>query len=515
MAEFNVPAVDPALKSAFEARAKQADAWLARLPFASPVDAAQQLLTALHAMNRSTLDSATRDTLLALYRPALARISTGLETLLGEAGIPPHAQPKQAGHLLRTLQHELAISCQLLLAQHKPDRKTPPRQTAALLARLLMAWRDIHYAHTLTYNPLPQGLWQQIHHTHALACRTGLADTAIGDVQPASLVYRKILLMALADPLHMSRGEQLHARAYLRAYAALATLRETDTPGESGCMVAPDRDLGPLLHTDSPAGHLWLDTDVLCRQLHDTALRLRTGDSPRRLGLPATMESDLALLVAKRLSKRWRNSTPRVFKRRPGSDAILEAVAGVSAIHRLLAQGEPVSFDEDDSSLISDVGLAQTQPAAVQRSRWTLRNDSAQGLSLEGTPEAALNLKVGDALALRPADTEQAGWSLAVIRWVAMHDCGRVELGVERLASQMQPVWIRPLRGHRKHPESALFVPGLPALKQPDRLLLPRYVYTSGMDAEIWHATRQFLLSFGRRHEHTPTFDLIDFTAFA
>jgi hypothetical protein len=101
MAEFNVPAVDPALKSAFEARAKQADAWLARLPFASPVDAAQQLLTALHAMNRSTLDSATRDTLLALYRPALARISTGLETLLGEAGIPPHAQPKQAGHLLQ------------------------------------------------------------------------------------------------------------------------------------------------------------------------------------------------------------------------------------------------------------------------------------------------------------------------------------------------------------------------------------------------------------------------------
>jgi hypothetical protein len=120
---------------------------------------------------------------------------------------------------------------------------------------------------------------------------------------------------------------------------------------------------------------------------------------------------------------------------------------------------------------------------------------------------------VGDPLALRADDA--ATWSLGTIRWIRMPDARQVDLGVERLAPQARPVWIRPLRGPRSaSPEPALFVPGLPALQQPDRLLLPRHLYEAGMDAEIWHAPRQYLLSFGRCHAHTPAFDLIDFTIF-
>lgn len=515
MAVFNVPDVDPALKSAFEARPKPAQAWLAHLPYASPLDAGQQLLSALHAMNRSDLDASARETLLTLYRPAMTRVAGSLENLLGETGIPSHIPQRHAGNQLRELHREHAIAYQHLLSNPDTSRKPSPRKTAERLTRLLCAWREHQIAHYLTYHPLPPGLWLDIHRSHALARQNGLADSVIGGSPPASLVYRKILLTALADPPHMSRGEQLHVRAYLRAFGAMAGLHERSTPGESGCAVTPDQDCGPAARTDAADVRFWLDTDALCRQLHDTALRLRTGDSPQRLGLPKGMEGELSLLVAKRLSKRWRNNTQRAFNRRPGREDRLEAVAGVSAIHRLLAQNTDKRLDEEDSLPIDDVDVLQTPPAAIQRSLWTLRNDSAAGLALTGLPAQPLNLKVGDALALRPASTDKPDWSLAVIRWIAMQDNGQVELGVERLAPHMEPVWIRPLRGHGKHPEPALLVPGLPALKQPDRLLLPRYVYTAGMDAEVWQATRQTLLSFGRRHEHTPRFDLVDFTAFA
>jgi hypothetical protein len=151
---------------------------------------------------------------------------------------------------------------------------------------------------------------------------------------------------------------------------------------------------------------------------------------------------------------------------------------------------------------------------AVNATDWTVSNDSAAGLALSGTPDAPLNLKVGDPLALR-AD-QAASWSLGVIRWVRMRDAREVELGVERLSPQIQPVWVRPMRGHRKaSPEPALFVPGLDALKQNDRLLLPRHLYQIGMDAEVLHAAHQYTLTFGRRLEHTPGFDLIDFTLIA
>ncbi len=154
--------------------------------------------------------------------------------------------------------------------------------------------------------------------------------------------------------------------------------------------------------------------------------------------------------------------------------------------------------------------LAAAAPASTIE--WISYNDSAAGLGLSGTPDAPLNLKVGDPLAVRVDDA--AEWSLGVIRWIRMRDARQVEFGVERLAPNVQPAWVRPLRGN-KTPEPALFVPGLTALKQSDRLLLPRHLYQVGMDAELWHTSHLYMLTFGRRFEHTPSFDLIDFTIFA
>jgi hypothetical protein len=190
-------------------------------------------------------------------------------------------------------------------------------------------------------------------------------------------------------------------------------------------------------------------------------------------------------------------------------------VAGVSAIHRLLEQIPGAERTEPDESLpIHDVPGMFASPAAVNATVWSVTNDSAAGVALAGTPDAPLNLKVGDPLALH-ADAA-TGWSLGTIRWIRMRDARQVELGVERLSPQIHPVWVRPLRGHsRANPEPALFLPGLPALKQNDRLLLPRHLYRTGMDAEVLHAPHQYTLSFGRLLEHTPGFDLIDFTVFA
>lgn len=514
MSGFSVPAVDPALRDAFEARPRQAGAWLTNLPFASPPDAAQLLLNALRAMNRSALDGATREALLKLYRPAVDRVSAGLERLLGDAGVPPHAQPRQHAALLCELACEHALGYKHLL---KPDGSVRPAQHARRLAEaaahLVAALRDVLVAHALAYSPTPPGLWRELHRLYAFVRQGGNTDAACGDAPPADRSYREALLLALADPPHMSRGELLHARAYVRAYAPLATLRVGGPVDRAGFALDPGSDRGPCPPEASGAAALWLDTEALCRRLHDTALRLRTGDTPRSLGLPDDMGGELALLVAKRLSKRWRSGAERAYPRRAGCADPVEIVAGVSAIHRLLAEaagGEDAAAD--DTLPVGEAGLLAAPLPAVRISRWTMHNDSAAGLALSGAPDVPLNLRVGDALALR---TGTHPWSLAVIRWLVLRSDHSVELGVERLAPAMEPVWIRPMRGHRTQPEPALFVPGLRALKQPDRLLLPRFLYAAGMDAEIARADRLHTLSFGRRHAHTPSFDLIDFTLLA
>jgi cyclic-di-GMP-binding protein len=512
MLNLTVPGADPVLQNTVETRPKAVAAWLARLPFASPADTAQQLLTALYALNRHPLGADDRHTLLALYRPVLARAVASLEAQLADSGVPPSAQAREIGTLLRELHGEHAIGYKQTLMALTERRFGRPnaRRMAEVSGRLMAALRDLQAACDLTYTPYPAGLWQDMHQIHAYAQAANLADNAVDDAPPASLAYCQALLFALADPPHMSHAALVHTRLYLGQFGGLAQLSTTPASERSFAIWA-DGDAAPGHVAAGPgAPRLWLDTDALCRHLQQTLTRLRAGESPDSIGLPAGMEAEPSQAQCKRLLKQWSPSVQRKFRRYATAASTMQVVAGVSAIHRLLDQAPQADADGADSVLIHDVGASA--PAPVNATEWTVSNDSAAGLALSGTPDAPLNLRVGDALALRADD--QAGWSLGVIRWIRMRDARRVELGVERLSPQIEAVWVRPLDG-KANPEPALFVPGLDSLKQQDRLLLPRDFYASGMDAEVWHAPHQYTLTLGRRLEQSAGFDLVDFTVFA
>jgi hypothetical protein len=517
MLTLNVPRTDTPPQHAVETRPRATEAWLARLPFASPADTAQQLLLALHTLNRMPLGEDTRYALMALYRPVVARAAASLEVLLAESGVPPHAQQRQTGVLLRELltEHSIGYKHLLLGLADKRFGLGQAKRASEVTARLLAALRDLQVACYLTYSPLPAGLWQEMHQLYQLARTSEIVDSAATDTLPGSLVYLQALLLALTDPPHLSREAFAHARLYLGKFAALATLAPArGDSSRAGFPVPAGSDRGPaLVQTGAEEGGLWLDVETLCRHLHETAVRLRSGESPRQIGLPMGMEETQSQALCKQLLKLWHGNAQRAFKRYPTAGSTVQLVAGVSAIHRLLDRPDPADGEAGELSP-GDAGFAFTAPAAVTASRWQVDNDSAAGFALSSTPDAPLNLKVGDPLALRDAD--EAAWSLAVIRWLKMHDARRVELGVERLSPQVEAAWVQPLRGERKtSPEAALFIPGLAALKQPDRLLLPRHLYQAGLDAEVWHTPRRYTLTFGRRLEHTPSFDLIDFTVFA
>ena len=521
MLTFNIPGTDPVLQRTVETRPKAVSEWLGRLPFASPTDTAQQLVMALYGLNRHALGEDDRSALLALYRPVVARAAASLEALLAESGVPPHAQQRQIGALLRELHIEHSIGYKHVLQALTQRRfgRANPKRLAESIARLLAALRDVLAAFDLTHTPVPVGAWQEIHQFHAYAQASNVADTAVDDAPSASLAYSQALLAALADPPHMSHAELIHTRLYLERFASLAMLTSAPVEGHRGFLIPTDGDAPPTHFGSGPTpGALWLDTDALCRHLHETTVRLRSGSTPQRIGLPAGMESEFSQTLCKRLLKQWSGGAQRAFRRFATPGSTIQMVAGVSAIHRLLELESRAAQDDPegtDSLPIPDVETARAaQPIAVVTTRWTVSNDSASGLALSGAPDAPLNLKVGDPLGLRADDT--AAWSLGVIRWIRMRDAHQVELGIERLSPQMQPVWVQPLRGRRKaSPEPALFVPGLAALQQKDRLLLPRYVYQIGMDADVWHPPHQYTLTFGRCLEQTPSFDLIDFTIFA
>ncbi|MDO9007810.1 MAG: hypothetical protein Q7U80_06270 [Thiobacillus sp.] len=518
MLTLGVPSIDPAISRTVDSRPKSVSAWLGRLPFASQTEAAQQLITALYALNRSPLDETARYTLMQLYRPVVARVGANLEALLAGSGVPPRAQQRQLGVLLRELQIEHGIGYKHLLLALTRSRsgRVNAGRLAEIAARLMAALRDIQVACHLTRTLVTPGLWQEMHALHAYAQTRRLADSPADNLSAPSLAYRQALLITLADPPRMTHAEIMFTRHVLDQFAELAQLCSAPVAKHRGFAIQTEGDAAPSHHAPARRpGRIWLDTEALCFQLHETIIELRDGASPRRVGLPPEMDVEFCLVTCIRLLKQWSSGAVRTYKRYPTPGRSVQTVAGVGAIHRLLekaAQATRPKPVETDHHQIHIIEPSLAGPLAANTAQWISSNDSAVGLALSGVPDVPLNLKVGDALAVRVGDGTE--WSLGVIRWTRMRDARQVEFGVERLSPQIQPAWVRPLRGG-KLAEPALFVPGLAALKQQDRLLIPCHLYQIGMDAEVHHAHHRYMLTFGRRFEHTPSFDLIDFTIFA
>ena len=508
MLTLSLPGTDAVLQQKVETRPKAVAEWIDALPFANPAQTAQQLLMGLYALNRHALDEDDRTALLALYRPAVARVAAALETSIADAGLPPPPQQRQAGALLRELLIELGTGYRHVLQALANRRlvRASGKRVAEAAARVLGAHFDVLFACHLTRMAPPAGLWREIHQVYAYAQAAGAAELAVDDAPTPAAAYCRAVLFTRADPPHMSHAELLHTRRYLEKYADRATLAAAPLGGHPGFSIPVDGDPTPSPTPPDPAREsLWLDTGVLCQHLQAVQLHLRTGDTPRKIRLPEGMEAEATQILSSHLLKQWCASPQRAFRRHTPVDAALTVVAGLGAIHRLLGPGPAPSAEDEYTPGVT--------PAPVTPTRWTILNDSAAGLALAGTPDASLNLRVGDALALQ-ADGD-AEWSLGVIRWLRMRDAQVVEFGVERLSPRAEAVWVRPLRGHRTlRAEAALFVPGIAAMKQADRLMLPRHLYQLGIEAEVTHGARNYDIVFGKRVDPTPGFDLIDFSIF-
>ena len=441
---LSVPSYDQALHYSVETHTRQVEAWLQRLPLASPVNAARQLLTALASMNRVQLDAGIRHKLLTLYRPMITRIAGELEMLIAETCIPPAAKQRQTGALMRELLVELAYGYKRVLLAMASVRLTlgADKAVSEVTTQIMTVLSDILAVSYRTYSPFPAGVWREMHQLYRLARESGFSDLASAGITP-SLVYRQALLTALADPYRMQHAELVHTRLYLERFGHLARLvKNGDNPSREGFFIATETD-APIAQTPGNThGALWLQTGALCGHLQETAVKLKLGDTPRQIGLPHEIESGLAQHLFMSLFKNWSKVAQRVFKRYPSVEAEIRLVPGVPAIHRLLelsaaprppegrasggvplagaaegslrSGGEPAGVPLAGAAPTTGSGdpaliVPDNQPPAYppEASLWKVMNDSAGGLALYGHPGAPLKLKAGDAIVIQESSRGQ------------------------------------------------------------------------------------------------------------
>ena len=164
-----------------ETEPKEAGAWLAALPLADSVQAAQQIYQALFTLNRMPLEADDRLVLMELYRKPVAAVAAGLQPHFARLTLPLKPRLKQLADFLCQLHMEMAHGYKHVLKAGLDERK--PWESDAFLLALERAIRylgEVLLRSYQVYMPAPPGVWKEIHGFYRYAEQHGQAHRLPG-----------------------------------------------------------------------------------------------------------------------------------------------------------------------------------------------------------------------------------------------------------------------------------------------------------------------------------------------
>ncbi len=514
---------------ALDLRPKQVQDWLASLPMANFLEAANMLAERLGALNRhKELGEDLRLKLLESYRVAIYQLLPTLEEKYSGLPLPLPEKSRQLAHLARQLYIELAYGYKIVLLAFIEKRVS--KQMPMVVQRAIEALAGILIVCYQTYAPTPAGIWSEIHLLFISAAQQNIQDeqiidneTGIASEATINLTYKQALLLALADPYRLMQGEVTRVMSYLRQFAHHAHLQPlVKTENPVGFFVVrldgdkPPRAISQNVSETDARTDILLNTIELARVLHQQVLKLEAGEAPRNLQLPDSAKDPGYHDLLRRLIRHWGIAPKRSFNRMRKS-AITEIFSGLRAIHYFLNGERNYSAAEvaEDTGITLQFANSPIDKASMQTfscSRWLMLNESAGGLGLSSDPTTPAPVRVGDLIGMRPEKSEDI--SLGVIRWVHSQGANRVELGAQMLSPNALPIALKPTIGP---PDAkftvALLLPEIPSLSQPAAIIAAPGTYMHQREFFMEENGETHTVRAQKRVEQTLSFEIFQFSS--
>ena len=392
---LNVPQQNPTSGVAAFFNAAKLKNWLDALPMANPRKTGQELLAALSQVNRATAPVHQRFHLLEQFRPLLTDITEILHKHYATAAIPLDDKNRTTAELAHELLSEMAYGYKAVLLATADSTITDANRNLMVasalhamhhLARLLMDTYSL-------YSPEPKSLWLELHQLYRFAEYEGFLTSGLpqnganGDVRSIDLTYRRIIMLALANPYHLMQGE------------ALLVFRELDKWAEK-CRIQP------LAAATSPTGQLYLDLESdlppTYAPMNGPAVYPMDGRVLDITGVLAVLEQrGKELLVSaktasgqltlagrtqrnmyKRLAEAWGIRVERLSERKPRSNPI-EIAIGISAAHHFASHGADFAPESNELALRSRKSASKGDGLSLMAENDTpwVNEDQAQRLA--------------------------------------------------------------------------------------------------------------------------------------
>ncbi|MBI5039699.1 MAG: hypothetical protein HZB57_00330 [Gammaproteobacteria bacterium] len=333
--------------------------WLDGLPKLNELQTYDAVLERLREINRAAFSPQSRLGLVECFAAEVEYLADHLSRRSEQMEFPATEPEQGLIDQLHALLDELAIGYKHVLI----DMVEQPAVGDALIAiptALLQAMRflALRVLHSYSvYCPEPAGLWGELHRLYRYAERIDVARTRVEHLadQTVGDIYRRVLLLSLANPFHLMMGEARLTHDRLGKWALVCMLRHpAEFPPESPetfyasrCFVDLDGDAPPswglVGGRSAPVDARIIEVQPVARIVED---RIRQMTLKGQLPMQERMERDLL----RRLRNAWGGRPARAGERSIQSGDV-HVVSGLRAIHHALSGGAEFQPEQNEIAL--------------------------------------------------------------------------------------------------------------------------------------------------------------------
>lgn len=555
---LNIPSINTAIKPKPYLRPKSFETWIKELPIGNSVVAAHQVLTQLRHLNSHHYPVKERLVLLHLLRPTLQALIVALKQPLRQTSLPLDEKHQYTADLIQELLAHMAIGYKLIAAELslKDAQKFKPLerlqlQEACYLAVVYLSLQLIE-VYSL-YAPPPPQLWMDINQLYQYADSHALHRDAVDEPYPDTplpvqhsidFAFKRIVLLALAEPYHLMEFEVEDMYRLIAPSASLCTIDAMGlTTSDGQYVIDLHADAGPRYITATSA---WQPTDG--REININAVKDQLEIHLQRI-LRANMQSptlESTSLIERqyrdmllRLADAWSGALQRRIERF-SLEGKVQLTSGLNACHHFISGQVEFTPAMDELKLLTH--RRSSKPAdgqsifatayrdALQKDRrhgqqeyainpWWQRDISPIGISLNCSKhDQHMYARVGELVGYRFMRKNANRWRLGVIRWLQVHPAstehsGQFHIGIMNLATGGIPIGVKGISGVGAGTDyfRGLFVPRQVALDQVRSLIVPALMYDVNSVLALNMKQRLFHVRLTRVRLSTRSFTQFDF----
>ena len=503
-------------------RTKQLAHWAAELPIGNTTVAAHQMLERLKTLNRSRYSGKERIQLHNTLRPVFQELTFSVRQPLRQANIPLDRQQLYRVALLHELLEQMATGYKLVVSELAMTPNLREYDTMLLTEAVYLAMCYLNQrlvdAYSM-YAPEPKQVWSDLNQLYQFAEARQIHTNQIDEPYPDTplpvylnidFVYKRMILLALAEPYHLMQYEADDMYRIVASSVHACVIEPfTEIVTQGDYAVDLDADIGPRFITRDqnwqPVDARSIDISMVKTQLNVHLHRLLRSNASNaefeHVSLLERQQRDMLL----RLADAWNASLVRKAQRFI-LDAQVELTSGLSAAHHFISDQQHFTPEVDELKLISNIDEASIDDNsntvivtayrdALQKDRrhsteqfalnpWWQRNVSPIGIALNCQQSVnSIDIRVGELVIYRFMGKRTQRWQTGVTRWLQHQFDDEsesiVNIGIMNISNGAIPVGIKAIQGLGSGTDyfRALMIPKNVSVQQTRSLIVPAMLY--------------------------------------